>query len=104
MLFSIGILNFINTMSANILNQQKEFAAMKAVGATRRQVRGMIVWEGFWYFASTTALALTVGFAADVLLFAAIQNSLGFGAFYYSVVPFALYNCWPWPSAALFQQ
>ena len=75
-LFSIGILNFINTMSANILNRQKEFASMEAVGATRRQVRGMIVWEGFWYFASTMTLALTLDSAADVLLFAAIQNSL----------------------------
>lgn len=90
-LFSIGILNFINTMSANIVNRQKEFAAMEAVGAARRQVRRMIVWEGFWYFASTMALALTVGSAADVLLFAAIQNTLGFGAFHYPVVPFALY-------------
>ncbi len=90
-LFSIGILNFINTMSANILNRQKEFAAMEAVGTTRRQVRGMIVWEGFWYFASTMALALTIGSAADVLLFAAIQNSLGFGAFHYPGIPFVLY-------------
>ena len=35
-LFSIGILNFINTMSANVLNRQREFAAMEAVGATKR--------------------------------------------------------------------
>mgnify|MGYP002509434651 CR=1 FL=1 len=90
-LFSIGILNFINTMSANILNRQKEFAAMEAVGATQRQVRQLIVWEGFWYFASTMFLSLTVGSAADVLLFGAIQNSLGFGAFHYPVIPFALY-------------
>ena len=90
-LFSIGILNFINTMSANILNRQKEFAAMESVGATRRQVRRMIVWEGFWYFASTMFLSLTVGSAADILLFAAIQSSLGFGAFHYPAVPFALY-------------
>ena len=90
-LFSIGILNFINTMSANILNRQKEFAAMESVGATRRQVRRMIVWEGFWYFATTMFLSLTVGSAADVLLFAMILNSLGFGAFHYPAVPFALY-------------
>ena len=78
-------------MSANILNRQKEFAAMESVGATRRQVRRMIVWEGFWYFATTMFLSLTVGSAADVLLFAMIQNSLGFGAFHYPAVPFALY-------------
>ncbi len=90
-LFSIGILNFINTMSANILNRQKEFAAMESIGATRRQVQRMIVWEGVWYFASTMFLSLTVGSAADILLFAAIQSSLGVGAFHYPAVPFALY-------------
>ena len=90
-LFSIGILNFINTMSANILNRQKEFAAMEAIGATKRQVRRLIVWEGFWYFALTMLLSLTIGSAADVFLFHVIQGSLGFGAFQYPFVPFTLY-------------
>ena len=90
-LFSIGILNFTNTMSANILNRQKEFAAMEAIGATKRQVRRLIVWEGFWYFALTMLLSLTIGSAADVFLFHVIQGSLGFGAFQYPFVPFTLY-------------
>lgn len=34
---------------------------------------------------------LPIGSAADVALFGAIQNSLGFGAFHYPVIPFALY-------------
>ena len=90
-LFSIGILNFINTMSANILNRQKEFAAMEAIGATKRQVRRLIVWEGFWYFALTMFLSLTIGSATDVFLFHVIQGSLGFGTFQYPFVPFTLY-------------
>lgn len=68
-LFSIGILNFIKTMSANVLNRQREFAAMEAVGATKRQVCQLVVWEGFWYFVSTMILVLTFGSVADVLLF-----------------------------------
>lgn len=90
-LFSIGILNFINTMSANILNRQREFAAMEAVGATKRQVRQLIVWEGFWYFASTMILVLTLGSIADFLLFGIIRDSLEFGVFCYPVVPLMLY-------------
>ena len=86
-LFSIGILNFINTMSANILNRQKEFAAMEAIGATKRQVRRLIVWEGFWYFALTMLFSLTIGSAIDLFLFRIIQKSLGFGAFQYPFVP-----------------
>ncbi|HCB95312.1 MAG TPA: hypothetical protein DEP65_06595 [Ruminococcus sp.] len=90
-LFSIGILNFINTMSANILNRQREFAAMEAIGATKRQVKQLIVWEGFWYFASTMILALTIGSAADYFLFTVVRNTLQFGTFHYPVVPFVLY-------------
>ena len=90
-LFSIGILNFINTMSANVLNRQREFAAMEAVGATKRQVCQLVVWEGFWYFVSTMILVLTFGSAADVLLFGLIQNSLEFGVFSYPVLPLVLY-------------
>lgn len=90
-LFSIGILNFINTMSANVLNRQREFAAMEAVGATKRQVCQLVVWEGFWYFVSTMILVLTFGSVADVLLFGLIQNSLEFGVFSYPVLPLVLY-------------
>lgn len=90
-LFSIGILNFINTMSANILNRQKEFAMMEAVGATKRQVRQLIVCEGFWYFALTMILSLSIGSTIDFLLFSIIQSSLEFGSFHYPVFPFALY-------------
>jgi len=107
-LFSIGILNFINTMSANVLNRQREFAAMEAVGATKRQVCQLVVWEGFWYFVSTMILVLTFGSAADVLLFGLflvfffcsavffflfglIHNSLEFGVFSYPVLPLVLY-------------
>ncbi len=64
---------------------------MEAIGATKRQVRRLIVWEGFWYFALTMLLSLTIGSAADVFLFHVIQGSLGFGAFQYPFVPFTLY-------------
>ena len=58
-LFTVGILNFINTMSVSILDRQREFAAMKAVGASGRQVRDLITWEGIWYFVFTLALSVT---------------------------------------------
>ena len=60
-LFTVGILNFINTMSVSILDRQREFAAMKAVGASGRQVRDLITWEGIWYFVFTLALSVTAG-------------------------------------------
>jgi len=78
-LFSVGILNFINTMSVSILDRQREFAAMKAVGASGRQVRDLITWEGIWYFVFTLALSVTAGTGADYLIFRVVREHLGFG-------------------------
>lgn len=47
-LFTVGILNFINTMSVGLLGRQWEFAAMEAVGASKKQMKSLIAWEGIW--------------------------------------------------------
>ena len=78
-LFTVGILNFINTMSVSILDRQREFAAMEAVGASGRQGRDLITWEGIWYFVFTLALSVTAGTGADYLIFLVVREHLGFG-------------------------
>lgn len=90
-LFTVGILNFINTMSVSILDRQREFAAMEAVGASGRQVRDLITWEGIWYFVFTLALSVTAGTRADYLIFRVVREHLGFGRFCYPAVPAAVY-------------
>lgn len=90
-LFTVGILNFINTMSVSILDRQREFAAMEAVGASGRQVRDLITWEGIWYFVFTLALSVTAGTGADYLIFRVVREHLGFGRFCYPAVPAAVY-------------
>lgn len=90
-LFTVGILNFINTMSVSILDRQREFAAMEAVGASGRQVRDLITWEGIWYFVFTLALSVTAGTGADYLIFRVVLEHLGFGRFCYPAVPAAVY-------------
>ncbi len=90
-LFTVGILNFINTMSVSILDRQREFAAMEAVGASGRQVRDLIAWEGIWYFVFTLALSVTAGTGADYLIFRVVREHLGFGRFCYPAVPAAVY-------------
>lgn len=90
-LFTVGILNFVNAMSISILSRQKEFATIEAVGATKKQVQILIEWEGFWYFIFTFALSITVGSAADFIIFLMVQRTLGFGTFRYPVRPMLLY-------------
>lgn len=90
-LFTVGILNFINTMSVSILSRQREFAAMEAVGASKRQMQKLISWEGIWYFLFTLALSVTLGSGADFLIFHVIRENLGFGSFRYPALPMTLY-------------
>ncbi len=90
-LFTIGILNFVNTMSMNILSRQKELATMEAIGATKKQVYTIVTWEGLWYCILTSGLTITVGSAADFMIFNIAKENLGFGSFHYPVLPILLY-------------
>ena len=90
-LFTVGILNFINTISVGIISRQKEFAVMEAIGATKRQVQKLIIWEGLWYFIFTLIFLSTLGSVSDYLLFSIVRENLGFGTFHYPFVPIFLY-------------
>ncbi len=90
-LFTVGILNFINTMSVSVLGRQREFAVMEAVGAGRRQMRALIAWEGFWYFAATLGLSVTAGTVCDLLIFRLIRSAMGFGTFHFPMLPMTAY-------------
>ena len=90
-LFTVGILNFINTMSVSILGRQREFATMEAVGASKKQMQKLTTWEGIWYFLLTLALSVTLGSGADFLIFHVVRENAGFGTFRYPAVPMTLY-------------
>ena len=87
----MGILNFINTMSVSILGRQREFATMEAVGASKKQMRKLIAWEGIWYFLLTLALSVTLGSGVDFLIFHVIRENVGFGTFHYPFFPMTFY-------------
>ena len=91
MLFTMGILNFINTMSVSILGRQREFATMEAVGASKKQMQKLIAWEGVWYFLLTLALSVTLGSGADFLIFYVVRENVGFGTFRYPALAMTLY-------------
>lgn len=64
---------------------------MEAIGATKRQVCTIVTWEGLWYFILTLGLTITVGSAADFMIFNIVKENLGFGSFHYPAVPILLY-------------
>ena len=60
----IGVLNLINMILTGVIARQKEFASMRSIGMTKKQLRKMIVYEGMYY----AVLAGVVGIAASGVL------------------------------------
>lgn len=69
----IGILNFINSISTSIFARKKEFAMLKSIGMTEKQLQRMLILEGCYYGIFTICLSL----AASLLLSFLVLSHLG---------------------------
>ncbi|MCM3132644.1 ABC transporter permease [Paenibacillus polysaccharolyticus] len=46
---AIAFLNILNTVSTNLILRTKEFAVLKAIGMTQKEIRKMVLLEGVFY-------------------------------------------------------
>lgn len=60
-LFIIGMMNFFNTVSVDIVSRKRELSLLEAVGMTERQIRKMLIGEALFYAVTAVVLADTIG-------------------------------------------
>lgn len=72
----IALLGISNTLSLAVHERTRELGLLRAVGATRRQVRSMVRWESVLVAALGTSLGIGLG----VALAAALVASMPFGS------------------------
>jgi putative ABC transport system permease protein len=60
----VGTLGLLSTISMNVLERTREIGVMRALGATPKKIRNIIVWEGL----TIGALSILFAFAVSVLL------------------------------------
>ncbi|MDR3225997.1 MAG: ABC transporter permease [Clostridiales Family XIII bacterium] len=60
-LFTIGLMNFINIMIAGVMMRRRELAVMESLGMTKPQVNKLLTVEGLCYAGLTMLFILTVG-------------------------------------------
>lgn len=60
-LIFIGLLNFINVMVTGVNIRLKELAVMESIGMTKKQIKKMLTFEGFYYAGITSLLVSTLG-------------------------------------------
>lgn len=57
----IGVMNFINTVVTSIMSRRREIAMLQSIGMTNKQMRLLLICEGFVYTVLTAIFALLVG-------------------------------------------
>lgn len=82
-----GVLNLINTIITTILTRRQEFAAMESVGMTRRQLTGMMVWEGVYYAAGACLFGLVLAAALNLTLVKSLVDSMWQFTFHFTLLP-----------------
>src|SRR5581483_10411541 len=74
----IALLGIINTLLTSVLERQRELATLRAVGASRSQIRGLVLWESAYLGVLGGVLGVVGGIALSVLLVKVI-NTQSFG-------------------------
>lgn len=91
-LSSIGVLNFINTILVSIVSRKQEFAVLASIGATKKQIKWLITFEGIWFALIAFVLTLIVGSGISYLVFNILHEYIGYGVFRYPVTSLIIYS------------
>ena len=82
----VGLLGIINTLLTTVVERQREFATFRAIGGSRRQVRGLVVRESLCLGFLGLGLGLLAGILLATLLISVI-NKQSFGWTIHMIVP-----------------
>jgi putative ABC transport system permease protein len=74
----IGLLGIINTLLISMLEQRRELATLRAIGASARQIARLVLWESAYLGLIGAALGTVGGMALAVLLIEVV-NKQSFG-------------------------
>ncbi len=83
----IGLLGIMNTLLTTVIERQRELATIRAIGGSRRQVRGLVVRESLCLGLLGLCLGLLGGILLAALLIHVI-NKQSFGWTIQMIVPF----------------
>jgi putative ABC transport system permease protein len=75
---SVAVLGIMNTLLTSILERRRELATLRALGASNRQIQGLIVWEACYLAGLGAGVGIAVGMALSVVLIKVI-NKQSFG-------------------------
>lgn len=83
LLLLIGVMNFVNVMLTGVYTRKGEFAVMESLGASKKHIRKMLLFEGLYYAVFTLLLILTLGNAIILGLGSQVKVIADYAEFQY---------------------
>ena len=88
----IGVLNLVNTVITTILTRRHEFATMRSIGMTQKQLTKMMVFEGLFYALGACILGLAFSLVLGFTLVKGLTGAIWWCTFHFTLLP-ALGTC-----------
>lgn len=89
-LLLMGIVNYINVTITGLAVRKKEFAVMESIGLTRKQLKKMLVLEGFFYSSVVILLSGVLGSLVFYMVGNGMKERMGYFAASYPLAEFAV--------------
>ena len=86
----IGVLNFLNAMVTSIMTRKREFAMLKSIGMTEKQLKKMLVYEGGWYAILTIGLSLVLCGILSIFIGDMMSSMFWFFRYHFTMTPIAI--------------
>lgn len=83
----IGLLNFVNAMSTSIIARQKEFAMLKSIGMTKKQLLSMLTFEGVYYAVYTSIVSIVITLLVSYTVLKSLTKAMWFLSFELTLAP-----------------
>ena len=81
------MLNLVNMILTGVIARQKEFAAMRSIGMTQKQLRKLIVYEGMYYSLSALLCVGAARAGRTVTLVRVMAEAMWYMQYEFTVVP-----------------
>ena len=89
---SIGTLNLVNVILTGVIARQREFAAMRSIGMTKKQLRKLMICEGVLYAVLAGMMGLFISAILSMTLVKGITAGIWYMKYHFTLVP-ALVVC-----------
>lgn len=87
-LMLFAVLGYCNIVITGMVERRMEFAIMRSVGMTRKQLKEMLIWEGVFYSCCTMGLLLSLGNVILIVTGFIMRNNTSYFTYHFPALAF----------------